>query len=304
MDPTTQSFCPRCGVAAGASCAPPNLLEKYATLSAPELQSMCHLLSSNEAPLSAEMPTIQPVIQRVLSAQHDYIGHLNTEIQELRIATERRIQELEITKQSVKDHAGPAARYSPLSVACLQRFCAKSLHGRCHTRGRLRAAPWRSHRGGSAISAGAGGKLRSIPSYMVIHHALHGTVVEHGGACPPLSVETQLHRSGNTPFDVTLMCGVFGQLEPSTSFSPLADRMPPPASFNCGANARPPANSEGQPSEIAQLESMSTSFDLADVFSIAPSLRELIIPSETDYGGSWHAKAAPLVPYHALPWAL
>jgi hypothetical protein len=41
---------------------------------------------------------------------------------------------------------------------------------------------------------------------------------------------------------------------------------------------------------------MSTSCDLADVFSIAPSLRELIIPSETDYGGSWHAQ----VP---LPWS-
>jgi hypothetical protein len=48
---------------------------------------------------------LQPAIHRVLAAQHDYIGHLNTEIQELRIVTERRIRELEITKQSVKDHA-------------------------------------------------------------------------------------------------------------------------------------------------------------------------------------------------------
>jgi hypothetical protein len=161
-----------------------------------ELESLDHLLSSNNPPVPSELPTIHHII----SAGRDRIAHLQTEISELRIAMERRIRELAETKDRVKKHAAifSVVRRVPMEIMC-EIFAWTLPNARRVDQYTIEHAPWRL---GHICQRWRAAALGYPPLWSsIIIYGCPGLRIDD--LFPPLMIEAQLWRSGGASLDVT-----------------------------------------------------------------------------------------------------
>ncbi|KAF7362733.1 hypothetical protein MVEN_00622600 [Mycena venus] len=203
-----QAPCWKCGASPTNA---PGLPESEAMLSSLELDSATYLLHSNDAPLASEIPGVRHIV----SAERNRIERLQTEILELQKALERRMQELEETKASLKNHTAilSAVRRVPAEIIC-EIFsytlpCTRRVNGLD-----TQQAPWR-----------LGHICRQWRATVLGYPPLWSSIAVHASwdddTYSLAMVETHLRRSANASLAVTLDCKD-GQIK-SSNFSKSID---------------------------------------------------------------------------------